>query len=206
MLPMNRQEAGLYPVPQFSSEKTDIRKFTDEPEGFHSTFSDCFSGSGPRENSGRYMTGQLAQIERKSTEPIAFHVEGGNPGCMQLMISNALWNEGKMLSKYHESVNEDMGEPDGVLIFDESGFPRKGKDPAGVSGQYCGSLGKAENCQVGVFSAYASSEGYAFSDKKVIHSGGPMMITKIKERKRSFPMILLSGRSLGWRRQCLKES
>ena len=86
---------------------------------------------------------------------------------MYAMISDAQRNEEKMLRKYHGLVNEDMGEPDGVMISDGSGFPKKGEDPAGVSGQYCGSLGKAENCQVGVFAAYASPEGYAFSDKRL---------------------------------------
>ncbi len=167
MLPANRQEEGLYPVPQFSIEKTDLEDFMDELKGFHGAFADCFSRSEPRENFGKYMTGQLSQLERKSIEPIAFHIGGSDPRCMQYMISDALWNEEKMLRKYHELVNEDMGEPDGVLIFDESGFPKKGGDSAGVSRQYCGSLGKVENCQVGVFAAYASSKGYALLDKRL---------------------------------------
>jgi len=167
MLPQIRQEEGLYPVPQYSVEKIDIEGFTDDLKGFHGAFADCFARSGPRENFGRYMTGLFAQPERKSIEPIAFHMEGGKPGCLQHTISDALWDEEKMSGKYHELVNEDMGEPDGVVIFDESGFPRKGEDSAGVSGQYCGSLGKVENCQVGVFAAYASSKGYAFLDKRL---------------------------------------
>jgi SRSO17 transposase len=167
MLPQIRQEEGLYPVPQYSVEKIDIEGFTDELKGFHGAFADCFARSEPRENFGRYMTGLFAQLERKSIEPIAFHMEGGKPRCLQYMISDALWNEDEMLRKYHGLVNEDMGEPDGVVIFDESGFPKKGEDSAGVSRQYCGSLGKVENCQVGVFAAYASSKGYAFSDKRL---------------------------------------
>ena len=115
----------------------------------------------------KYMTGQFAQLERKSIEPIAFHIEGCDPGCMQYMISDALWNEETMLRKYHGMVSEDMGEPDGVLIFDESGFVKKGEESAGVSRRYCGSLGKVENCQVGVFASYASSQGYAFLDKRL---------------------------------------
>jgi SRSO17 transposase len=167
MLPKIRQEEGLYPVPQFGIEKTDISGFMEELRGFHGAFADCFSRSEPRENFGRYMTGLFSQLERKSIEPIAFHMEGGEPRNMQYMISDALWNEGKMLRKYHELVNEDMGEPDGVMIFDESGTPKKGEDSAGVGRQYCGNLGKVENCQVGVFAAYASSKGYALIDKRL---------------------------------------
>jgi SRSO17 transposase len=60
-----------------------------------------------------------------------------------------------------------MGEPDGVLIVDEPGFAKKGHDSVGVAHQYCGSLGKVENCQVGVFAAYASRQGYALVDKRL---------------------------------------
>jgi SRSO17 transposase len=60
-----------------------------------------------------------------------------------------------------------MGEPDGVLIFDETSFVKKGTDSVGVARQYCGTLGKVENCQVGVFAAYASRQGYALVDKRL---------------------------------------
>jgi SRSO17 transposase len=60
-----------------------------------------------------------------------------------------------------------MGDPDGVLMFDESGFAKKGKDSVGVARQYCGSLGKVDNAQVGVFAAYASRHGYALVDKRL---------------------------------------
>jgi len=72
-----------------------------------------------------------------------------------------------MLRKYHRLINEDMSDSEGVLIFDETGFPKKGKDSVGVSRQYCGSLGKVENCQVGVFVSYASRHGYALLDKRL---------------------------------------
>jgi SRSO17 transposase len=60
-----------------------------------------------------------------------------------------------------------MGDPEGVVIFDESGFPKKGRDSVGVARQYCGTLGKVDKCQVGVFAAYASRHGYALVDKQL---------------------------------------
>src|SRR2546423_7340183 len=60
-----------------------------------------------------------------------------------------------------------MGAPDGVLMFDETGFAKKGQNSVGVARQYCGTLGKVENCQVGVFAAYASRHGYALVDKQL---------------------------------------
>ena len=57
---------------------------------------------------------------------------------MKHAISDAIWDEGKILSRYHAQVREDLGDPDGVLIFDESGFVKKGEGSAGVARQYCG--------------------------------------------------------------------
>ena len=64
-------------------------------------------------------------------------------------------------------VAEEMGTDDGVVIFDESGFVKKGKDSVGVARQYCGPLGKVENSQVGVFAGYASRQGYALVDQRL---------------------------------------
>jgi SRSO17 transposase len=86
---------------------------------------------------------------------------------MQRFISDAEWADDKILNKYHSLINEDLGTSEGVLIFDESGFIKKGNDSIGVGKQYCGSIGKVENCQVGVFLAYASPYGYALLDKRL---------------------------------------
>jgi SRSO17 transposase len=86
---------------------------------------------------------------------------------MQRLVSDALWDEAAMLETYHRLVQDEMGEPDGVLIVDETGFAKKGQDSVGVARQYCGALGKVENCQVGGFAAYASRQGYALVDKRL---------------------------------------
>jgi SRSO17 transposase len=113
------------------------------------------------------MVGQFSELERKSIEPIALKVEDGNVRPMQRFISDAEWDEKTILTKYHSLVYEDMGTTDGALIFDETGFIKKGNDSIGVSRQYCGSIGKVDNCQVGVFTAYASPFGYALLDKRL---------------------------------------
>ena len=79
---------------------------------------------------------------------------------MQFFVSDAYWDENKIMSKYRSMVKDDMGEPDGVLIFDESGMVKKGNESAGVARQYCGNIGKVENCQVGVYVGYATRHGY----------------------------------------------
>jgi len=167
MLPEIRGQEHLFPVPKFDVSNGDVEGFIDELKGFHEIFSDCFHRSESRDHFYRYMVGQFSELERKSIEPIALNVEDGNVRPMQRFISDAEWNEDKMLSKYHNLVSEDLGTVDGALIFDETGFIKKGNDSIGVSRQYCGSIGKVENCQVGVFAAYASPYGYALLDKRL---------------------------------------
>jgi len=171
MLPESRTEGDLFSIPQFSVEKKDVKEFINELKGFHEQFSDCFARSEPRDNFFKYMVGQFSELERKSIEPIALNVEGGKVRSMQRFISELSWDEPKMIPKYRSIVNEDMGDPSGVLIFDESGFQKKGNDSMGVAKQYCGTLGKVENCQVGVFAAYASRYGYALLDKRLFIPG-----------------------------------
>jgi SRSO17 transposase len=136
-------------------------------KGFHEGFKDCFSRSEPRENFFRYSAGQFSKLERKSIEPIALNIQGGKVRSMQRFVSDVVWNETRLLHQYHHIVNEDMGDSNGVLLFDESGFAKKGDDSVGVAKQYCGNLGKVENSQVGVFAAYASPSGYALLDKRL---------------------------------------
>jgi SRSO17 transposase len=113
------------------------------------------------------MVGQCSKLERKSIEPMALQVEGGTIRGMQRFISDVRWDEEHMRWHYHQLVADELGAPDGVLMFDETGFVKKGKDSVGVARQYCGSLGKVENCQVGVFAGYASRHGYALVDKRL---------------------------------------
>jgi SRSO17 transposase len=167
MLPEIRSQEHLFSVPKFTITKGDVKDFIHELKGFHEVFSDCFHRSESRGHFFRYMVGQFSELERKSIEPIALNVEDGNVRPMQRFVSDAEWDDDKILNKYHNLVVEDMGTPDSVLIFDESGFVKKGKDSIGVSKQYCGSIGKVENCQVGVFTAYASPHGYTLLDKRL---------------------------------------
>jgi SRSO17 transposase len=167
MLPECRTECIPFPIPKFSMDKRDIDGFMDKLKTYHEQFRDCFSRSEPWENLFRYLSGQFSGLERKSIEPMALHVEGGDVRCMQRFISDAVWDDDKILKRHHENISEEMGDKDGVLIFDESGFVKKGDDSAGVSRQYCGSIGKVENCQVGVFAAYASRHGYTLIDDQL---------------------------------------
>ena len=167
MLPACRKNDNLYPVPMFNLTTDDIEDFTNELVEYHSLFRDCFKRSESRDHFYKYMCGQFSELERKSIEPIALNVQDGNIRAMQRFISDAPWDDDKIMAKYRSLVASDLGSPDGALIFDESGFAKKGNDSIGVAKQYCGNIGKVDNCQVGVFAAYASDAGYSLVDKRL---------------------------------------
>ena len=167
MRPGSRIDGEVFAIPQFSLAQGDVEGFLHELRGFHDAFRDCFARREPREQFFGYLVGQCSALERKSIEPMALQVDGGNVRAMQRLISDVVWDEGQMRRTYHRLLNDDLGDAEGVLIFDESGFPKKGRESVGVARQDCGTLGKVENCQVGVFAAYASRHGYAFVDKRL---------------------------------------
>lgn len=167
MLPDIRQSDYLYQVPQFQLDRDDIVNMANELKGFHENFAGCFQRSESRDNFYRYMTGQFSHLERKSIEPIAIATEGGKVRAMQRFVSDAPWDDVKIIDIYRSLVNDDLGHPDGAIIFDESGFVKKGNDSIGVGRQYCGTIGKVDNCQVGVFAAYTSRHGYTLIDKRL---------------------------------------
>src|ERR671933_570030 len=167
MLPACRTDDITYTIPTFDVVPGDVEGFMDELWEFQAAFHDCFARSEPRAHFFDYMVGQCSKLERKSIEPMALHVEGGTIRGLQRFMSDVVWDEDQMRWNYHQLVAEEMGDPDGVLMFDETGFVKKGKDSVGVARQYCGTLGKVENCQVGVFGGYASRQGYALVDKRL---------------------------------------
>jgi SRSO17 transposase len=167
MLPRCRTAGEPFVIPPFDVQVRDVKGFMDELQEFQSIFHDCFARSEARAHFSDYLVGQYSPLARKSIEPMALAVEGGSIRSLQRFLSETVWDEEQMRWNYHQLVADELGEPDGVLMFDESGFVKKGKDSAGVARQYCGTLGKVENCQVGVFAGYASRHGYALVDKRL---------------------------------------
>ena len=167
MLPVCRTAGESFAIPKFDLVPSDVEGFTEELWEFQSAFHDCFARSEPRAHFFDYMVGQFSKLERKSIEPMALQVEGGTIRGLQRFISDVVWDEEQMRWNYHQLVADELGDPEGILMFDETGFVKKGQDSVGVARQYCGTLGKVENCQVGVFAGYASRHGYTLVDKRL---------------------------------------
>jgi len=132
MLPGIRQSDYLDDAPKFDLVRTDIDDLIYDLKAFHEVFADCFQRSESRDNFLRYMSGQFCPIERKSIEPISFAIEGAQVREMQRFVSDAPWDDKNIMAKHRFLVNEDLGHPDGAIVFDESGFQKKGDDSIGV--------------------------------------------------------------------------
>jgi SRSO17 transposase len=167
MLPAYRTEGEAFAIPKFELPPQEVDGFLEELRAFHHHFRACFARSEPREPCFNYMVGQCSALARKSLEPMALHVAGGNIRGMQRCMSDDVWDADLMGQPDHGLIADERGDPEGVLIFDESGFVKTGKDAVGVARQYCGTLGKVENSHVGVLAAYASRHGDALVDKRL---------------------------------------
>src|SRR5205823_11026486 len=108
-----------------------------------------------------------APLERKNGWQLAEAAGDAAPDRMQRLLNNARWDARQVRDDLRSYVVEHLGDPGGVLIVDETGFLKKGTRSAGVQRQYSGTAGRTENCQVGVFLAYASVHGHALIDREL---------------------------------------
>jgi len=119
-----------------------------------------------RESATIVIQGLLSGLERKTAEPIAR--EHGVPRKpIQFFVGAGKWDDEAVMGKLRRDVVAALGDPAGVLVLDPSAFPKKGTESCGVARQWCGRLGKKENCQVGVFLAYATDRGQAPLDRRL---------------------------------------
>src|SRR6266540_5353101 len=110
-----------------------------------------------------YLAGLLSHLDCKNTEEIATLVDVERL-VLQAFIGTAPWDHRPLLQVLVGQVAERLGEPDGVIAFDPSSFPKRGTHSVGVKRQWCGHRGKVDNCQVGVFMGYVSAHDHALLD------------------------------------------
>jgi SRSO17 transposase len=140
---------------------------TAELDGLHARIAGRFARSEPRARVREYLSGLVAGLERKNGWTLAERAGEVSPDGMQRLLRRADWDTREVRDDVRGYVVGQLGEPSGVLIADETGFIKKGTRSAGVQRQYSGTAGRTENCQVGVFLAYASPVGHALIDREL---------------------------------------
>jgi SRSO17 transposase len=146
----------------------DVRDLTTALDVYCAQFAPLFRRSEQRQWARKYLEGQLLDLPRKSIEPMALALEGGNVQAMQQFISEGGWDDEAVLRRHQQLVADTLGDPTtGVLILDGCDFPKQGQESVGVARQWCGALGKVANCQAGVLAAYAGSAGYTLVDRRL---------------------------------------
>ena len=126
-----------------------------------------FSRTEGRETAGAFIDGLLSGVERKTGWLMAEQAGLERPYRMQSLLGRSSWSADALRDAVRDYALEALGDPDGVLVVDETGFVKKGEHSIGVARQYSGTAGRIENTQVGVFLAYASRFGQALIDRRL---------------------------------------
>ena len=133
---------------------------------FMAPFVETFCRQEPNQHAQTYVCGLLSDVEHKNVESIAYRF-GQDRLPLQRFIGWAPWDDVPLRQELTRQVTEQLGQADGVLVFDPSGFPKSGTESVGVARQWCGRLGKVDNCQVAVYLGYVSGEGYTLVDMRL---------------------------------------
>lgn len=112
------------------------------------------------------LQGKLSNLQRKTSEPIAYHA-GLQRKPVQHFVGAGKWDDEAVMAELRQHVAQEAAEADAVLVLDGSAFAKSGADSCGVTRQWCGRLGKVENCQLGVFLSYVTAQGYAPLDRQL---------------------------------------
>jgi len=144
-----------------------IGSWRDDLTALHARIARRFPRPEVRARAGRYLAGLLGVVERRNGWQLAEQTGERSPDGVQRLLRTARWDAHVVRDDLCAYVVEQLGDPQAVLVVDETGFLKKGAKSAGVQRQYSGTAGRIENCQIGVFLAYASPHGRAFLDREL---------------------------------------
>ena len=145
--------------------REDVRDWGQQLDAVAGRIGARFARSETRDRVRAYLVGLLGSVQRKNAWQLAEHIGEGSPYGVQHLLGRSDWDPDEVRDDLRACVVETLGDPDAVLILDETGSLKKGTKSTGVARQYTGTAGRIENAQVGVFLAYASPHGTAFLDR-----------------------------------------
>ena len=135
-------------------------------ETFMAPFVDTFCRQEPSQHAQTYVCGLLSDVARKNVESIAYRF-GQDRLPLQRFIGWAEWEDEPLRQALLGQVAQQLGQDDGVLVFDPSAFPKSGTESVGVARQWCGRLGKVDHCQVALYLGYVSAKGHTLVDMRL---------------------------------------
>jgi SRSO17 transposase len=153
-------------MPETVDRKT-VRSWVKELDALNERIAQRFSRTEVRRRARTYLRGLLGSAERKNSWQLAEAAGESTPYGVQHLLGRANWDADLVRDELREYVVEHLGGEGAILVVDETGFLKKGTESVGVKRQYTGTAGKRENCQVGVFLAYATDKGAAFIDREL---------------------------------------
>jgi SRSO17 transposase len=133
----------------------------------HARLAARFARPEPRQRALKYLQGILSSIERKNGWQLAEHAREARPDGMQRLLSSAVWDTDGVRDDLRTYTLEHLGNQSAIVVIDESGFPKRGDQSAGVGWQYCGTTGQVQNCQMGVFLSYVTARGHTLIDREL---------------------------------------
>jgi len=149
------------------SSLNQVHEWADELDNLHARIAPRFTRAEPRQRTLSYLKGLLGPVERKNGWQLAEQAGEATPYGTQRLLNGSQWDAEGVRDDLRGYVLDNLGSEDAVLVVDETGFLKKGEHSVGVKRQYSGTAGRIENCQVGVFLAYASEAGTAFIDREL---------------------------------------
>src|SRR5579859_3806673 len=180
----------------------------------HARIGPRFARSEQRQRARVYVQGLLSNTERKNSWQVAELAGEATPDGMQRLLSTAHWDADAVRDDLVTYVLAHLGDPEAVLVLDETGFVKKGTKSVGVAPQYSGTAGKIGNCQIGVFLAYASQKGHVLMDRELYlprewtdnperceEAGVPEEVefaTKLRLARRMLERVLEHGLPFAW--------
>jgi SRSO17 transposase len=135
----------------------------DRLERFVKPFTAILESTEQQQHLWEYVAGLFSDVKRRNAETIAY-LHDQDRQALQKFLGQSLWDDGLLIAELSRQVGAELGEPDGVLVFDPSAFKKQGRESVGVARQWCGRLGKIDNCQVGVYLGYVSRKEHALVD------------------------------------------
>ncbi|GAC1305280.1 MAG: IS701 family transposase [Ktedonobacteraceae bacterium] len=152
---------------ELNTTPTQVVQWAQALTDLHARIAPRFARPEPRRRTLKYLQGILSETSRKNGWQLAEHAGEARPDGMQRLLSSAVWDTDGVRDDLRTYVLEQLGLQSAILIIDESCFPKRGKKSAGVGLQYCGTTGRVENCQVGVFLSYVTTKGHTLIDREL---------------------------------------